>query len=353
MYTKLARLRNRRIDNRVKLASQLNEAWDKFQTSEPVRFALGAMQPIDHAYTKKSFEEADRVASQLTAGLTQKVVFDHQGSTTNDTHIKAASDIDLLTLLDPGAFFVFVESPLRVEVGCAYAGNTVLDLATLKQDCIQLLNRKFPQAQVSPGSKSIAVEGGSLARKVDVVPSAWRDTIEWRQSQNKIHRGVCVLNTDNYDLITNKPFLHNQRLHDQDLSVLGGLRKSIRLMKSVKFDATIAVELSSYHICGIAYTMPPEWLTVDPGHDLLLLVRSRQWCEYLRDNSDYRSRLLMPNGTELLFGAAGAQVDHLQQMIRELRELERDIATDNLRPLTKLAEARFDLPTVNPFLRAG
>jgi hypothetical protein len=345
MYARLEALHRRRVDNQVKLASQLNEAWDRVKTSEPVRFALGAMQPIDQDYTRKSFEEADRVANQIEKNVPQSVEFDYQGSTTNDTHIKAASDIDLLTLLSPTRHFYFVEPPLTVAPGNVYTGDTLADLSKLRADCISILRDKFQTATISPGSKSIAAEGGSLARKVDVVPSAWLDSQEWQQTKNKAYRGIKVLDSSVNQLIPNKPFLHNNLLDNKDRRCIGGLRKSIRLMKSLKYDASTEVKLTSYHICAIAYNAPDQFLTVAPGHDLLLLEQTRQWCVRVRDDANLRDNMMVPNGTEKVFHSGGAQLPGLNQMIVELEGLERDILNDNRRSFAKLAEARFELPT--------
>jgi len=52
-------------------------------------------------YTRRTIEERTRVEKQLDEGyrnLTLAVQFDYQGSVTNDTHIRAHSDVDLLTV---------------------------------------------------------------------------------------------------------------------------------------------------------------------------------------------------------------------------------------------------------------
>ena len=60
------------------------------------------MQPIDKGYTTKTYEEGDRVEAQLGKSLNAQtlavVEFEYQGSVTNNTHIKAHSDVDLLAL---------------------------------------------------------------------------------------------------------------------------------------------------------------------------------------------------------------------------------------------------------------
>jgi tRNA nucleotidyltransferase (CCA-adding enzyme) len=65
-------------------------------------YLVDAMQPIDPDYTKKTFDEGERVKAMLLEHLPSQyqVTFDYQGSVTSDTHIRAYSDIDLLALHD-------------------------------------------------------------------------------------------------------------------------------------------------------------------------------------------------------------------------------------------------------------
>src|SRR5579859_7595460 len=99
--TRLERLRNRRIDPLMRVDG-LNEAYARLKEQDSaVQYTIGAMQPIDPAYTKNTIEERNRVEKQLAdgyRGISLDVEFDYQGSITNDTHIRAHSDVDLLTV---------------------------------------------------------------------------------------------------------------------------------------------------------------------------------------------------------------------------------------------------------------
>src|SRR5579863_5137093 len=100
---RIGKLRARRTDPLIKAAAagQLREVYDRISEDESVRYAIGAMQPIDDEYTKNTYEEGNRVKAQLDKALNQPrqtAEFEYQGSVTNNTHIKAHSDIDLLAL---------------------------------------------------------------------------------------------------------------------------------------------------------------------------------------------------------------------------------------------------------------
>ena len=90
---RLERLEQRRLDSSVLVkASMANEVYREIRESESVRYAIGAMQPIDPEYTRNTFLQGDRVKSQLKERLAQECEFEYQGSTTTDTHIKVFND---------------------------------------------------------------------------------------------------------------------------------------------------------------------------------------------------------------------------------------------------------------------
>lgn len=137
-YNRLERLQGRRIDPEVIGAKQLNEVYKRISQSDSVKYVLGAMQPIDPEYTKATYAEGDRVWNQLEKNLTITCELRYQGSVTNDTHIKAKSDIDLLTVI--GRFFT-LEQPQ--EPSSPYQGDPIQDLRDLRKEEIQILDRAF------------------------------------------------------------------------------------------------------------------------------------------------------------------------------------------------------------------
>lgn len=336
---RLDRLRARRVEAYEKRAS-LNEVYDSDKLRSEgttVKYALGAMQPIDADYTQNTYREGDRVKNQLEkAGLACE--FKYQGSVTSDTHIRARSDIDLLTLT---CRFVTVDAP--GPVSNPYGGNTIADLLALRRDSISVLREKFPEATVdATGSKSVSIEGGSLRRKIDVVPSNWRNTLRYDQTRQLRDRGVDVLDSRAQATLRNLPFLHNDRIHNKDQATAGGLRKAIRLLKSLRYDSENGVDLSSYDIASIAFRMDESQLTVYRGTELLLVERCKQHLDILASNQAYRESLYVPNDTRRIFCAEGASLPGLNQLRREVDQLLHEIQNDLSRSFRKLAAARIE-----------
>lgn len=336
-YNRIERLNNRRIDTMVKQANFANEVQFRITQTDSVKYALACMQPIDPDYTANTYAEGDRVKNQLSKNLTEPCTYDYQGSVTNDTHIKARSDIDLLVLIER---FYTLENPQVPTY--PYKGEPVQDLLDLRSSAEQVLKDKFPEVDVDcSGSKSIELSGGSLRRKIDVVPSNWFNSNSYAQSGSKTNRGIQILDKDKRTRLTNYPFLHNALLDVKDGQVLGNMRKAIRLMKSLKYDSE-SIDLSSYDICAIGYNIPNDRLLVGSAENLLLVEVCHDYCRELLTYQYIRDAISVPNNTRKVFGADGATVKGLQQLESELMTLRTDILTENTRSFSRLADARVE-----------
>ncbi len=335
--SRLEMLNQRRYDPDVIEAKLLNESYRNIAQSDSVKYVIGAMQPIDPEYTKNTYKQAERVRSQLDNRLTEKCEYKYQGSVTNDTHIKAKSDIDLLVIIDK---FFTLENPQKPK--SPYKGDPTQDLLDLRKDSEDSLENAFPKATIDKrGSKSIAIEGGSLTRKVDVVPSNWYHTNKYTETGNEIYKGVQILDKSVSCRLANTPFLHNAWIDHKDNSTNGGLRKACRLMKSLKYDSE-NIDLSSYDIVSIAFNMEDYTLTLPHGSELGILAACFDYCHGLQTNATLRNSIDVPDGHRKVFSEGHATLAGLNQLTAELESLSNDVLRENYRSFSKLAEARIE-----------
>jgi len=337
MATRLDRLTARRTDPYVTNAKLLNEAYRSLLQSESVRYVVGAMQPIDPEYTKNTYAQGDRVCNQLRNRLSTKCEYEYQGSVTNDTHIKARSDIDILLLIDK---FYTLEKPQ--EPTHPYQGDPLEDLYDLRAEAIASLESAFPEASVgTTGSKSITIEGGSLRRKIDVVPSNWHNTNKYAETGQKKYRGVEILDAKRRTRLKNTPFLHNAWIEYKDSHTNGGMRKAARLMKSLKYD-TENIDLSSYDIVSLAFNISDSELNLPRGMELSILDACHNLCNELQTNHQRRESLDVPDGHRKIFTDGHATADGLFQLTAALAALINDVLNENQRSFKRLAEARVE-----------
>lgn len=334
---RLERLSARRTDPAITSAKLLNEAYRSIGQSDSVRYVIGAMQPIDPEYTKNTYTEGERVCNQLQKRLSNKCDYEYQGSVTNDTHIKARSDIDVLVLTKK---YETLEDP-QVPSN-PYKGNPIQDLLDLRTESISSLESAFPEATVdSSGAKSVSIEGGSLRRKIDVVPSNWFNTNKYAETNQQMYRGVQILDAENKTRLKNTPFLHNAWIAHRDGNTNGGLRKAARLMKSLKYDAE-SIDLSSYDIVSIAFNIPEADLNLPKNMELAILDSCHNFCMELQNNSYKREALEVPDGHRKIFTDGHATLNGLNRLTSALGDLVNDVLRENARSFRKLAEARID-----------
>jgi hypothetical protein len=343
---KIQRLRDRRQglysrDGVYDFIEALTAKVEKFQQlaePEAVKYAIGAMQAVDSEYTQKSYAEGNRVRDRLAEGLVAAGIpaaFDYQGSVPLDVHVRGNSDIDLLVLHDG-----FVTAEAAAKAAYSYhdlAGKTPAEeLADLRKECIAILERRFWGAKVdsSPG-KAISLTGGSLQRAVDVIPSHWHDTLNWKRTGDKRYRDIYVLDSKAAQRVKNRPFMHIGLIEDKCVNVRGGLRKCIRLMKNLRYDANKTIDLSSYDIAAIAWHMSDQDLVVPFGVDLLLVERVRGHLKFVLNVPAYRATLLVPDGSRLIFDKP-EKTDALADLYKEVEQLSADL-TREINPLAAYA----------------
>lgn len=286
-----------------------SESFENLNEVAGVKYAIGAMAPVDSKSTEVSINEGKRVADSLIKSLQaqgESVTYRLQGSVALDIHIKGHSDVDML---------IVVETPVSVELPKVnpdrYSpANDPRDLVVIAKDVRakseKILPINFPKAIVNcTGNKSIALEGGSLQRKVDIVPAVWFDSIKYQHSGQESDRGIKIYHTSDNCLLLNYPFTHIKIINDRDTIYTGNLKCVIRLLKNVIADMPdykkrTAKNLSSYDLAAIAYHMDTS-LDVPQYMRLSLVEKTRAHLDILNSLKAYRDTLYVPDGTRKIF----------------------------------------------------
>lgn len=305
------------------------EAYENRAKTDAIKYALGAMQELEAKYTKISIEEGDRVRDQLKSGLSTAgipVTFEYQGSVPLNVHIRFSSDIDLLVL---HAGFVTVDwgGPAASNY-TTRSGSVLADMLTLRGTCESILEQKFPAVTVDKaGAKSIALSGGSLQRKVDVVPSHWHDTAAYQLSHAKHDREVKILNKDDFTLVTNRPFLHMLRIEEKDQRTNGGTKKVIRLLKNLKKDSSQELKITSYDIAALVWHLSDDALRKPFYLELSLVAEAQKYLQFLINNPNFAKSLNVPDQSRKIIDT-DEKLHSLHQLSLEIDELAIDIARE-------------------------
>lgn len=284
-----------------------HEAYENLRESNSIKYAIGAMAPVDKRSTEISFEEGRRVAKSIITSLSSNGIyadFRFQGSVALDIHVEGHSDVDIL-IIKQDIIQVDISGPKQYTDSNDKRSMTdiVKEIRTESED---ILTKNFPEAEINmSGNKSIAMDKGSLRRKVDVVPACWYDTIEYQHSSLEQDRGIKIYHKGNHELHLNLPFKHIDLISKRDDIYNGNLRSVIRLMKNMvadmpEYKKTKAKKLSSYDLAAIAYHMGYE-LNMPFNLRLGLVEKTRHHLNYLVLNKTLIDSLYVPDGSRKIF----------------------------------------------------
>lgn len=265
------------------------EKYNTLQEHEDVKYLLGSMEPMDADYTRVTLREAERVYKYLEAFSDIRL----QGSVTTNTHIRYYSDVDVLSISKE---FITWEGSLPDTIS-VFRGNTIDTLKALRSRCRSTIRSEFPAVMIEDKDRALALTGGSLQRNVDVVIANWYDTLAYVSSKQERDRGIQVLDISVPKRVLNKPFLHQYHLHQKNNLTGDGQNRAIRLLKTLKMDASSKIEISSYDICSLVWNMNSTRLP--GGADQSFILANNVASDLLRwvTNESVLNELVVPNQT--------------------------------------------------------
>jgi hypothetical protein len=331
---KLQNLINRRGDNQYiqksfsadSLSSILSEGVTRTEKyfnidfPDSVKYALGAMAEVDEEYTQNTFKEGERIKNQLNDLKDDgfNISFKFQGSTTNNTHIKQHSDIDLLVLQENFLFNSSSTSP--------YHGDWRKEQASLRQSCYEKLKNIYYTATVDNNGKfAISITGGSLKRKIDVVPACWDMQKYQSNLYNESFKGIRVHTKKCDDFNVNYPFLNNKLIDEKDNRCSGNYRKAVRLLKTLRSDSSRQIDISSYDIVALLYHMDNSNYYVNSQY-LALVKNITSYLVNLTQNVSKFYYLEVPDGTRKI--SDKTTIDSLKGITVEIGDLEKNLVQD-------------------------
>lgn len=312
------------------------EDYENLKESNSIKYTIGAMAPVSKRSTEISFEEGTRVAENLMKSLSSKGISSShrfQGSVALDIHIEGHSDVDVLIIKQDIVLVPRLYSHTYSEPSDKRSMEDIIKELRIESESI--LTKNFPQANVDiTSNKSISLEGGSLKRKVDIVPSCWNDTVEYQKTGNESDRGINIYHKENHELIFNQPFKHIDLIERKDTNYNGNLKMVIRLMKNMIADMPDykkkkAKNLSSFDLASIAYYMD-SYLNVPFNMRIALVEKLRLHLNKLVQDKTFRDLLYVPDESRKIFNAEdyNEKVEALNILASDISDLAIAIFND-------------------------
>lgn len=296
-----------------------------------------AMSAVDDRYTAITKEAGERVRKHLQdEQRVMNVTYRYQGSVMTNTHIRGASDIDLLTFTNK---FVSTEinevrqilkapfmkgysdsdlAKLRNFDNCFthYQGDYLQDLRELRASNERIMQKWYDECDIQK-AKAVHIFNKDLKRDVDIVTASWLDSIAYVLAPDEKYRGVEIYNkkTDRTET-PSYPFLAIDNINSRSAYTNGRLKQMIRFLKNVRTDSDIKIDLTSFEINAICYSIPTYQYSSMYYLDMVRLLWNYMY-NLLKDESSLL-RLKSVDGTEYVFRKN-------RDRIAELRKLEDEV----------------------------
>ncbi|WP_060941428.1 nucleotidyltransferase domain-containing protein [Prevotella corporis] len=305
-----------------------------------VKYVKSAMAAVDADYTNKT-KEAGTCVKQHLKGTLQHVSYEYQGSVMTDTHIKGASDIDLLVLSEK--FYGTEIDKVRVELQnqakysqyqinrlqnynnafSLYQGDSTQDLAQLRSDIEEIMTATYSLCDID-NSKAVKITNQHLHRDVDIVTSSWFQSLDYvLEGMPQERRGINIYNKEKgYAEGPDYPFLSISRINSRSAKTQGRLKRMIRFLKNVRTDSDYDIPLNSFEINAICYSIPIQDYYNLNFKDLVYIVWYNMY-HLWKDNKENQLRSVV--GDEYVFLGKPNKVQALKVLEDEVYQIYNDL----------------------------
>lgn len=308
--------------------------------SDTQKYVRMAMMAVDEDYTRKTKLAGEAAKEHLKKELSD-VDYRYQGSVMTDTHIKGASDIDLLVLctkfshtdisrvrneLNNSSSHTYIELVNLMSYNkrfAAYQGNCYQDLRSLRLDIERIMKSHYVVCDTSK-PKSVKITNQNLHRDVDVVTSCWYDTYDYvLHGESETDRAISIFNkATNTDIGPDYPFLSISRINSKSASTNGRLKRMIRFLKNVRSDSNKVIDLTSFEINAICYDIPIQEYQDKDYKELVSLLWRKMYYLWKDDTVE---QLTSVAGNEFVFKGKPDKVEALKLLEDEVYRINCDL----------------------------
>lgn len=309
--------------------------------NDVIRYVKRAMCAVDEEYTRKTKQAGESAKLHLSNALTD-VSFEYQGSIMTDTHIRGASDIDLLVLCDkfhsteitkvrdeissPSRYYTLQERSLLEKYNqnfSVYQGDSFSDLANLRADIERIMRQTYDECDTSH-VKAVKIRNKHLHRDVDIVTASWFQSLDYvLHDMRKERLGINIYNKNKgYAEGPDYPFLSISRINLRSAETFGRLKRMIRFLKNVRTDSNLNIPLSSFDINAICYSIPiRDYVNCD--YKQLVYVLWYTMFHLWHDNKEDQLKSVI--GDEYVFRGKPEKVEALKMLEDEVYKIKTDL----------------------------
>jgi hypothetical protein len=327
----------------IALEKAFSDELSSISYSNILKYVRYAMKGVEPEYTQKSKLAGERVKNHLKENLSD-VVYKYQGSVMTNTHIKGASDIDLLVICDKFYTFdrksintVLTTESLKSQLNytqiqklqgeidnSGYSGSALNDLKKNRIDSEETLNPIYDICDISH-PKAIKITNKSLNRDVDIVIANWYDSVTAvLRDKDSDFRGIQVYNKEsNSKGDADYPFLSIKRVNNRSTETNGRLKKMIRFLKNIKVDSDLEIKLSSFDFNAICYNIETYKYSSKNFYELVPVIYLQ--LKSLSEDIEHSNNLKSVDDNEYIFRYDNSKLDSLKNLMAEIDSILLDL----------------------------
>ena len=322
------------------LLEQKRYSGETIYDGDVVKYVKRAMCAVDQDYTRRTMTAGEAAKQHLREKI-EDVSFEYQGSVMTDTHIKGASDIDLLVVCDK--FYGTEINKVREELQSGssidyvqrirlsnynssfshYLGNSNEDLRRLRTSIETIMRANYTICDTSK-PKAVKITNQHLHRDVDIVTASWFQSYDYvLNGMPSEMRGIKIYNKETgYAEGPDYPFLSISRINERSAQTNGRLKRIIRFLKNVRTDSDQEINLSSFDINAICYSIPVHIYQNADYKELVSIAWRHMYCLW-HDNKQDDLRSVV--GDEYVFLRKPDKVQALKLLESEVYNIKCDL----------------------------
>lgn len=157
-----------------------------------------------------------------------------QGSYSNNTNVRANSDVDVCVMLKDTFYSEYPEGKSREDYGFTAGTN---DFDTYRSDLIKALIGKYEKDSVKPGNKSIKITETSYRVEADAVPAFQYRNYKYIGSNDpeKFVEGIKFHAANTKEQVINYPKIHFKNGLDKNYKTQRRYKRLVRIFKRIRY----------------------------------------------------------------------------------------------------------------------
>ena len=306
-------LKGRRYDEALR-ESILSDEFEDSNLPDSVRYALESMLEIDVSYAYKVYNNSRRIHEIISKELVRReiyVEYRYQGALKTFTNILLYGDVEIIVLKKNPS-----DKPYK---DIQQLGNELMDILSS--------NHNFKSLDFSNKTR-IRITAQKPTCEIDILPSIWVDTDEFKKTNNEIYRGIVEFDFINRRVKKCLPFLNIARFNARGQRTDGVLKSLCRLLMALNKDCEGTINLKHSEVTSLLYAIPEDDLKVESNHILSLLPTVELQLQNLVTDPEYFRKIVSPSKMELVFANRPEKKEELNKLFLSLQTLIMDIKRD-------------------------